>query len=235
MGGVIVTYALIFISIRAKARGYGRSTGSMQSNDPDPATLSRALKYMIIYPIAYVILTLPLAAGRMAAMTGVKISFGYYCLAGAAITSCGWIDVLLYVMTRRVLVFSHAPPPREDFGFDTLGFKPGGRQFFGTTTIIEGPITHKGKYRRGQRDNFLGARTLRTRHSDEDYFANTPTDNAIATKTTVEVSSGPMPSYDSDFISVMEMEDKPTRTQSPSVTSNKRWPEHGTENQTREN
>jgi hypothetical protein len=59
---------------------------------------------MIIFPVVYVCCTLPLAAGRMAAMTGMVIPYWWYCVAGAAITSNGWLDVMLYVMTRRVLV-----------------------------------------------------------------------------------------------------------------------------------
>lgn len=61
---------------------------------------------MIIFPVVYVCCTLPLAAGRMAAMTGMVIPYWWYCVAGAAITSNGWLDVMLYVMTRRVLVRS---------------------------------------------------------------------------------------------------------------------------------
>jgi hypothetical protein len=68
MGGTVLTYGLIFLSIRAKARGFGRT--GMRSDDPDPVVLNRALKYMILYPVVYVVLTLPLAGGRMAAMTG---------------------------------------------------------------------------------------------------------------------------------------------------------------------
>lgn len=68
MGGTILIYGLIFLSIRAKARGFGQA--DMRSGESDPAVLDRALKYMILYPVAYVVLTLPLAGGRMAAMTG---------------------------------------------------------------------------------------------------------------------------------------------------------------------
>ena len=79
-------------------------TITTRSTNSDPATLKRASKYMIIFPVVYVCCTLPLAAGRMAAMTGMVIPYWWYCVAGAAITSNGWLDVLLYVMTRRVLV-----------------------------------------------------------------------------------------------------------------------------------
>ena len=104
MGGTVITYMLIFLSIRAKARGSLQT--SVGSGDTDPAVLRRALKYMVIYPIAYVCCTLPLAGGRMAAMTGVRIGFPYYCLAGAAITSCGWIRrYLIRYDTKSVSVW----------------------------------------------------------------------------------------------------------------------------------
>ncbi len=240
MGGTVITYLLIFLSIRAKARGSSQTT--IRSNDSDPAVLLRATKYMVIFPVAYVVLTLPLAGGRMAAMTGVKIPFAYYCAAGAAITSCGWVDVTLYVLTRRVLVFGHAPPARDDFGFDTLGWRHGGQNdFFGTTTTIEGPLTPKPKYRRKE-GRFLRRSTdrpLRTRHSDEDYFAS-PDPGTITTKTTVEVSTGAMPHYASSDpkyyagsdLSIIELEDKPPRTQSPRF-SNNHWLEISEENQAR--
>ena len=181
----------------------------------------------------------------MAAMTGIKTSLLYYCLAGAAITSCGWLDVLLYVCTRRVLVFSQSPPARDDFGFDTLGFRHGG-QFFGITTTIEGPLTRKPRSRRKSRDHLgrMFPKSLRRRRSDEDYFAYAA-GGVIATKTTVEVSTGPIPLYAqtqepqyidagdqesaaSDF-SVIELEDQKAQGIQSPVTSHLRWREDSSE------
>jgi hypothetical protein len=214
MFGTVVIYSLIFVTLRTRSRTFAQ--GSMASNESDPMVMKRAAKYMIIYPIVYVVCTLPLAGGRMAAMTGVRIPYWWYCLAGAMITSCGWLDVLLYALTRRVLIFSHAPPPRNDFGFDTLGWVHGGQGFWGTTTVIDAPVANR-RNKKQQRD-MLGRRTprsLRERHSDEDYFA-APQEGSIAIKTTVEVSSAPMPHgyADSDF-SAIEMEDKVERTRTP--------------------
>ena len=222
MFGTVIIYTLIFLSLTTKAKTFAQ--GSIRSNDSDPAVLKRAAKYMIIYPIVYVVCTLPLAGGRMAAMTGMSIPYWWYCLAGSAIASCGWLDVLLYVMTRRVLVFSKAPPPRDDFGLDTLGWKHGGQGFWGTTTVIEGPVTNP-RNRKKER-NILGRRTprpLRTRHSDEDYFAS-PQEGVVTIRTTVEVSSGPMapPYADSDF-SAIEMEDKAEPARTP-VTGSRTGP-----------
>jgi hypothetical protein len=45
----------------------------------------------------------------MAAMSGHTPSDAYYLAAGSLITSCGWMDCILYALTRRVLV--HNEPP----------------------------------------------------------------------------------------------------------------------------
>lgn len=57
-----------------------------------------------MYPAVYVILTLPIAVGRMVAMTGTAMPDVFFCIAGSLLTSCGWIDALLYTLTRRILV-----------------------------------------------------------------------------------------------------------------------------------
>jgi hypothetical protein len=59
---------------------------------------------MIAYPLVYVALTLPLAAGRVSAMLGNSPSVTYYCVSGAMMASCGVIDVLLYISTRKALL-----------------------------------------------------------------------------------------------------------------------------------
>ena len=214
MFGTVIIYALIFMSLRTRSRSFDQNT--MRSTDSDPIVLKRAAKYMVIYPIVYVICTLPLAGGRMAAMTGMDIPYWWYCLAGAAITSCGWLDVVLYAMTRRVLIFSHMPPPRNDFGFDTLGWKHGGQGFWGTTTTIEGPISNRRK-----KSNIFGrntSRTLRERDSEEENLA-APPDGVVSVKTTVDVIHSPMPiAYEESDFSIIEMEDKTDRGHTPAQT-----------------
>ncbi|ETN45038.1 uncharacterized protein HMPREF1541_09914 [Cyphellophora europaea CBS 101466] len=216
MFATIVIYALIYMWIYRSSTTF--HTITTRSTNSDPATLKRASKYMIIFPVVYVCCTLPLAAGRMAAMTGMVIPYWWYCVAGAAITSNGWLDVLLYVMTRRVLIFSRAPPPRNDFGFDTLGWKHGGDNslFWGTTTTIEGPLTHA-KPRQKQVGFLSRGRSTpgSRRHSDEDHIAPPP-EGVISTKTTVDVQTHAMPGmYASSDFSMIEMEDKSDRARSP--------------------
>jgi hypothetical protein len=61
---------------------------------------------MVAYPLVYVALTLPLAAGRVSAMIGNSPSLTYYCVSGSLMASCGFIDVLLYISTRKALLQS---------------------------------------------------------------------------------------------------------------------------------
>ena len=59
---------------------------------------------MVIYPIAYIAFSLPLPAGRLANWNGAKVSLTFYCTGATLMTSCGFIDTILYTFTRRVLV-----------------------------------------------------------------------------------------------------------------------------------
>lgn len=92
---------------------------------------------MVVYPVVYVICTLPLASARMASMGGHPPSLARLCLSGAMITSNGWLDVLLYTLTRRIMVFSDEPPP-DDNGIDTFStFWSNGSKRFGGKCVIE--------------------------------------------------------------------------------------------------
>lgn len=146
MFGTIMLYTVIYAILNTRLRPpsivsiSSRTPLSCPALPPDPRTINHAARYMIIYPIIYVLCTLPLAAGRMAAMTGHLIPYWYYCIAGAAITSCGWLDVLFYAFTRRVLVFSDAPPPIDECGIETFGFFHSPGEFWSVRTVVEGGV-----------------------------------------------------------------------------------------------
>jgi hypothetical protein len=126
-------YIAIYIIIMRRLKANYYSTSAHMAEQAN-----RVAKYMVIYPFAYVICTLPIAAGRMASMTGLNISYPYYVFAGVMITSNGWVDVILYTLTRRVIVFSDAPPA-DDCGLETFGivFSKDG---FGNHVEISGGI-----------------------------------------------------------------------------------------------
>ena len=105
--GTIIIYAHVFLHLRKRLQtirevGVHRSAGNKER-------LSQAARYMILYPIIYIVLTLPIASGRMAAMAGNKLPVAFYGVAGSFLTSCGWLDTLLYTLTRRVFIKSERP------------------------------------------------------------------------------------------------------------------------------
>lgn len=79
------------------------------TNAPNIATVravNRITMLMTLYPCVYVCLTLPLSAGRMWSMAhgGRAYSDHFAILAGSFLTSCGWVDSLLYTLTRKRLL-----------------------------------------------------------------------------------------------------------------------------------
>lgn len=94
----VVLYAIMFIQLRRKiaecvALG-GHNTQSLRR-------LNRVVGYMVLYPVIYTGLTLPLAIGRLAAMAGHPFSVSYFCVAGSLMTLSGVCDTVLYTLTRK--------------------------------------------------------------------------------------------------------------------------------------
>ena len=111
--GTVVIYVVTFFSLRHKTKllftraQQGRSTPNLATVE----AVNRITKLMTLYPCVYVVLTLPLSAGRMWSMAhdGQSYSNTYALIAGSLITSCGWVDSLLYTLTRRRLLKDTMP------------------------------------------------------------------------------------------------------------------------------
>ncbi|KAL4779045.1 G protein-coupled glucose receptor regulating Gpa2-domain-containing protein [Aspergillus varians] len=104
--GTVVIYAILWFQLRRRIK---QSAILGSSHIESLKRLRRVVGYMIIYPIAYLVLSLPLAAGRMATAQGNTPSTVYFCIAGALITSSGLVDVLLYTLTRKSLILESEP------------------------------------------------------------------------------------------------------------------------------
>ncbi|CAK7224842.1 hypothetical protein SBRCBS47491_005692 [Sporothrix bragantina] len=121
------------------------STGAATSDDEafdieaNDKALDESFRHpgFLIYPIIYVVCTLPLALGRIATMAGAEVPLSYFCAAGALITSNGWLDVLLWGSTRRSIVFGDVG--EKDVGINTFTFMrtPPNRRF-GNMVWVEG-------------------------------------------------------------------------------------------------
>lgn len=66
--------------------------------------LNRVVVYMVIYPLVYLVMSLPLAAGRMASLRGNSPSKTYFGVAGCLMALSGSMDVAVYTLTRRHLL-----------------------------------------------------------------------------------------------------------------------------------
>jgi hypothetical protein len=127
--GTIAIYGHVFVHLRASIR-------SIMNNDT--SKLIRATKFMILYPIAYLALTFPIAVGRMAVMGGKKLPDSFFLVAGALLTSCGWVDALLYALTRRVLVNNELSTGQYNCTVNatlTNATRPGDAQNYGLSSM----------------------------------------------------------------------------------------------------
>ena len=111
--GTVLIYIVTFFMLRRKTKKLF-ANAARGGNVPNMATVqavNRITMLMVLYPCVYVILTLPLSAGRMWSMAhnGKPYSNAYASCAGAMITSCGWVDTLLYTLTRRRLLKDTMP------------------------------------------------------------------------------------------------------------------------------
>lgn len=139
---VSILYTLIFFHLRQRQRQLEsepppsqpqdqprpKSGLSLRGEDHQPDSASTASRVrnghhpaFLLYPVIYVACTAPLALGRIATMAGAKVPLGYFCAAGALITSNGWLDVLLWGVTRRVLLFE-SEIDAEGAGLETFTF-----------------------------------------------------------------------------------------------------------------
>lgn len=110
--------------------------------------LNRVVIYMVIYPVVYVLLSLPLAAGRMATAQGNSPSKDYFAVAGSLMALSGLMDVIVYTVTRRHLITDteHSTTDRNyENNTDSQW------QTNITTTGAEGSRPRKGGFRMGSR------------------------------------------------------------------------------------
>jgi hypothetical protein len=178
------------------------------------------------YPAVYVILTLPIAVGRMVAMTGKPLPEVFYLVAGALLTSCGWIDALLYTLTRRVLVSGDLstvhynrtvtatltnaarPGDGDQYGLHSLSNKEAVTSTARTVTIIGGSnrLSRIVDHRRG-RSHATRSRHEDTLHDDDitersgsqdSIIKAMPTSNGIniVTETNIQVESASDQEFD---------------------------------------
>ncbi|KAJ5201168.1 hypothetical protein N7449_005971 [Penicillium cf. viridicatum] len=99
--GTIVLYAIMFFYLRRRMQ---QATMLRRGQQDSLHRLNRVVVYMVIYPFVYLVLSLPLAAGRMATARGNSPSKTYFGIAGCIMAFSGAVDVAVYTLTRRHLL-----------------------------------------------------------------------------------------------------------------------------------
>ncbi|KAF2643325.1 hypothetical protein P280DRAFT_249801 [Massarina eburnea CBS 473.64] len=206
--GTLLIYAHIFFHLRGRLR-------SIINNDS--SKLARATKFMVMYPAVYVVLTLPIAIGRMVSMGGVNMPDVFFCIAGSFLTSCGWIDALLYTLTRRVFVgggevsghhynrtlvtttATNAARPGDTYGMQSMNKDPIPPTGARTVTIVGGSnrisrIVDKTKpsdrsTRKPQRSRPVPLREHSPNGSEDSIMKPGPNAIGIVTETNIQVES----------------------------------------------
>ncbi|KAF7187719.1 hypothetical protein HII31_11058 [Pseudocercospora fuligena] len=139
--GTLILYGIIFIILRKRVQKSFYTNADMQIR------AQSAAKMVIAYPIIYVVCTLPLVVARLKNMTGVPVSYVELCISGAMITSNGWLDVLLYSITRKSLLFGPDMSCENLRALDTFNtfthYRPDYE--FGTSTTIEATMTRRSR------------------------------------------------------------------------------------------
>lgn len=127
--------------LRHKSSVLSAMSSAAQSRPADSGLKFDHHPAFLVYPVIYVVCTLPLALGRVGSLAGADVPLWYFCVAGALITSNGWLDVLLWGTTRHKVVFG----PIDDadaLGLDTFDFMrtPPNREF-GNIVWVQGAGT----------------------------------------------------------------------------------------------
>lgn len=84
-------------------------TSSLYSSNDEEAIyigtkVRRKARSLLIYPLVYAILLTPVSIVKIGSMAGWRSPFWLACLSGVMIASSGWLDVLLFLYTRRAFL-----------------------------------------------------------------------------------------------------------------------------------
>ncbi|KAL3430519.1 hypothetical protein BDV09DRAFT_189213 [Aspergillus tetrazonus] len=107
--GTIILYSTLTIYLRRRMKQAARKVQTHNYNRSPRESqalkrLNRVVIYMLVYPLSYVVLSLPLAAGRMSTARHVIPSREYFAVAGSLMALSGAFDTIVYTLTRRQLL-----------------------------------------------------------------------------------------------------------------------------------
>ncbi|KXS94705.1 hypothetical protein AC578_3852 [Pseudocercospora eumusae] len=140
--GVVVIYSVMLAILWKRVRTVFYATSDLRLR------AQSAVKSILLYPLVYVVCTLPAVIIRVRVITGGVATVPQLTALGAMLVSNGWLDVLLYTITRSSLIFGPAAPDDDVYALETFTrFQPdseGHSQRFSTAPISPTKFHHSG-------------------------------------------------------------------------------------------
>lgn len=130
--GVVVIYALMFVVLWRRIRKF------FYVSDDRQVRAESAARSVVVYPAVYVLCTLPAVIARLKVswqvdntvrrlilttkqmMAGGKVGVKELTVVGVLMTSNGWLDCLVYALTRKSLIFGPAIQNDGVHGLETF-------------------------------------------------------------------------------------------------------------------
>ncbi|PNS16006.1 hypothetical protein CAC42_4407 [Sphaceloma murrayae] len=112
----MITYLCLLVHIKTTVKRTMSIVMANQSQSVTHRKINRAARSMVLYPVFYILLTLPLSAGRMWSLAhhGAFLPNSYLLVAGTLMSSSGFVDACLYALTRRQLMQTDSTKDKGD-------------------------------------------------------------------------------------------------------------------------
>jgi hypothetical protein len=179
--------------------------------------LNRVVIYMVVYPLVYLVLSLPLAAGRMATARGDAPSKTYFGVAGCLMALSGFFDVMVYTLTRRHLLLDteHSTTDHNYDGTDsqwqtnitTVGGSSKPRKFRSKGSRLSSRFQKSGNHTDVKVASPFEDSTDEIVNKNDMEMSNF---GGVYQETTFEISHEPVSAYESDEHAERERERRPS-------------------------
>ncbi|KAG8958978.1 hypothetical protein FRC03_008564 [Tulasnella sp. 419] len=146
--GSFVLYILVFLRLRGNIVGKGmkirfcfsdrpESWASFKSRDSVESTVTSVAKQMLWYPVAYTFVLLPIAICRWTEFSGRRVPYAVNVVTGCLFALSGFVNVILFTSTRRVIPKRPSLPTHSKSSRDILSGTSASpfRQTFGNDSL----------------------------------------------------------------------------------------------------
>ncbi|TDL22657.1 hypothetical protein BD410DRAFT_788484 [Rickenella mellea] len=116
--GSFILYTLVYLRLRGNIELIGgrvrfisvsKSSNWQTETNESQARITAITKQMLLYPVAYTILILPIATVRFSEWTGHDVPFSVVIFTDFIFLLSGFVNSTLFVATRRILPFNNLP------------------------------------------------------------------------------------------------------------------------------